>query len=719
MILNLSYGSYLLKRVVNVVYNDSTHEITSTSVGEVEIPSGIGPGVEFYRQNGTGEYWSLRAVDGFPFAEVVHVVISAAEDLSIDSVTITPQIGETLGEVVVVASGTGTLRYKLGSVGPQASDTFSDVPSGTYLLTLSRTEDDYTVTQTVYVDYIDNLEAIATGTDCTAVGTDDGKVTVEVIAGSGDYKVELITESITVEIDLPTTTVNRVNLAPDNYEIKVTDNVTGQVVTIFAAVSYPTVVVVPPTKGTVLKTSVVNSIRFVDRSGSDETHDNRLFCEQTHLGYDKRQYFQKIQKDDKPPIQFFSNFETNVLKLYDYATDELVKAVNVFKTEENIGSTVEYSVLLKEGSAGQTKVLFQSGDLPLPLTVGNVFEIADNVEGMNGKYSIVAILLDETTGFRYLVINLEYLGGGLSSAATCAFDNQLVDYDVFEGLPDFSDVEEGRYYFKIEASDPTDKELVSEPIEVRTEHVGTYKLVYSNEDNAFDVVWATGYRGFLRVPASFFKRLPAGVRTVTRTPSDSLVKLSARKRRVTLFETFQLPPYLHEALSVIFDLDFFSINGVAHQSEDDYAEPSYQEHGRLSDSSIRLEQLNWFSTFNNNKDMASDTSCVCDHLDLVAVSSAPSTIFLNFERKRQRIFKLTEITGDKTVSTLNDALALSFKVIIPVNGSHDIDFGSDFKSSDPRFNGGVFTPELAGTYVAEFAWDGTNWVNDRVSDQVV
>jgi hypothetical protein len=458
---------------------------------------------------------------------------------------------------------------------------------------------------------------------------------------------------------------------------------------------------------------MVNSIPFVIEDTNDQQLDNVLFCNQIHKGYEDDCYLNPYNITDKPRVQFHSNYLTHIIKMFKLSDDSEVKQFAVELTEENVGTTIDYSIVIKDyGVADQSKIYFQSGTIPIPLAIGNTFEISNNADGMDGIYAILNILIEASTGLSILVINCTYVGG-TSSTATGTFDNQLSDYNVFESTLDFSDVDAGKYYFKILASDPADIEAISEPIDLKTLHIGTHAIVYSNTDNDFGTVWSTGYRGLVRVYSSMFKRVPGGERSVTRNSNDSLVKIRARKRRLVDFETDLLPPYMHEKLSVIFDTDYFSINGLAYQASDGYDDPQYTERSRLSLSKIRLEQLNWFGTFKSNKDMPSTIeSCVCDTVDLITVSSSPSTINLNMGNKLQRIFKVTpSISAEKTFALLNDTLALSFKIMFEIADLVDINFPSDFISPDAAWTAGqVWTPLDLGKYEAECAFDGSNWI---------
>ncbi len=168
-----------------------------------------------------------------------------------------------------------------------------------------------------------------------------------------------------------------------------------------------------------------------------------------------------------------------------------------------------------------------------------------------------------------------------------------------------------------------------------------------------------------------------------------------------------------EKLSIIFDNDYFSINNLAFQSSEELEVNYPDEHSRFVLATIKIEQLNWFGTFNSNKDMPTETgSCVCDNIDLLAVSSAPATINLNLANKVQRIFKIADFGTDKEFALLSATLGLSIKIIFTLTSACVITLPSNFTmQANPQWDDGTkeFTAALAETYNWEFTFDGTNW----------
>lgn len=725
-VLQLSYGSFTYHQVVNVEYDDVAHVVNGGSLSNppIIIPSGLGPGATFFWQDAGTDHWELRVQDAAPYAYVYYYSTAIAQDLVITDVDVVAAMNGANGSVTGTGAGTGTKRWTLTPfAGPQASNVFANVPPGNYTLILGRTEDTYTVSVPVVLVAIPDLQATVVGTNCTANGADDGKVTVTNLAGSGDYSINFVTEGVVVPTD-GSAPVVRVNLPPAIYAVAITDVVTGQVTNYQIQITEPDAVPVPVPEGTVLEVPALNSLTFVvDNTDVEQGLDNTLLCNQVYGDFQQEQYFQKLNKGDKPKVQFNSNYIFHYIELRKYADDSLITVFPVIKVEANIGKTSTYAVTLEDNGGGQTKVFFPTASLPLPLSVGDVFTISDNVD-FDGTYAIVAIELDENTNAQYLTIN-KVFGAPGSTLANGIFTNTATAFDVFESEIDTSAIAIGQYYLKITAyTTPFNiKYATSEPIEIAIRHEGLILLVYNNFDNAFGVTWSTGYVGFKRIEGLFgHKRPTAGERTMSRDADYSPVKISARKTRNVLVAMYLLPPYLFEQLSVIFDTDVFSINNVACQSSEGL-QPEDIDRSILVNASIIVEQLNWFSKYNSNDELMSSVSetadCACDEIDLVPVSSGLGTITLDFAGKRQRIFKIQpSFATNKLIALATTGLALSFRIKFQitqdfVDNAQYIQFPASFISNagPPLWNTSTkrYSPIDAGLYEAEATFDGSNW----------
>lgn len=437
------------------------------------------------------------------------------------------------------------------------------------------------------------ISASYTKTNCTSSSSNDGTISLTVSGGSGLYSY-LWNDGAVVK--------NRSDLSAGTYSVTITDTVSlEQVVLENIIITAPVPEV--PTKGSVLEFPILNDLQFVvDPVSGDSslaTPDNVLLADRKFGSYNIPCYFQKVIKTDRKTIQFHSNFSGYAVGLYDHVSGNLVKSLEINLVHQNIGLVEEHPISIRNhtDNPGKSRVYFNSGSPPLPLSLGDVFEIVNNAEGFDGSYEIIDIVNDPLLGYQYLVINLNYTGIDYTSPATGRFTSNEEDYDVYESPLTFDDVGGGKYFVKVEAMDEDEvvKTGISEPIHVKTSWPNTNLVEYRNNDNGYgDIVWTTGYIGRVRIESLIGHKpfTAVGERTVSRNSNWSAVKVSARRVRTTLMETFMLPPYLHEKLGLIFDCDSFTVNGIQYQSTEPYADPTYIDQFILSNSSIRLEMTN-------------------------------------------------------------------------------------------------------------------------------
>ena len=482
------------------------------------------------------------------------------------------------------------------SHGP-TSFTVNNLSAGTYFFTVYETCENgnsRNFSGSVTINQPSQLIATATKTNVTVNGGSDGTITLSVSGGSGSYTY-LWNDSATSQ--------NRTGLAAGTYSVTVTDPVSVQSVNIVQIViTEPEAEPEPlPQFGSVFEVPFLNTLQFVVQ-GNNNALDNTLFAGQEFIGHTDPCYFQKVEKNDNVILQFNSDYKNHSIELLKLEDDSNAKNFAATLKEQNLGNTDDYSISIRShGTFGKSRVYFNVGDFPIPLQVDNTFTISNNNDGFNGSYAITDIILDALLGYRYIVINKDYNIAATSSLATGTFQNNIADFNVYEANINLSDVADGLYYLRIRAFSSNEIFAFSEPIDLKQNHPGTSLVTYRNTDNAFDLTWSTGYEANLRVESLFgHKRFPGGEDVTTRNSDYSLVKVSGKSTRVLLFETFMLPPWLHEKLSVAFRCDFVKINSVSVAALEGYAEPSYLDRLLLSNSSIRVEQVGWFDRYNSN-----------------------------------------------------------------------------------------------------------------------
>lgn len=429
-------------------------------------------------------------------------------------------------------------------------------------------------------------------TNISANGANDGSIGIGVSGGSGSYSF--------LWADGPTTQ-NRFGLGPGLYSVVITDTITGHTTAQNnIEVTEPQPPDPLPVIGSILESVPANPLLFVPETldaGTPQTLDNTLFCKQVHKGYQMGRYYNPYQKSDPLIFQFNGDFTNYLLELINKTTGETVTTYPLTLKQENLGVANDYAIRIQNDTTpGKSRVYSQTSNIVLltQLNVGDIFEIVNNLDGFNGAYAVVDI------GDDYYVITKNYAIVPAYSNGTGRFISSSQDYNVYEAVIDLLAVANGKYYFKLTGISDNTKSIVSEPIDVRVTHPATVGISYRNIDNSFGTIWTTGFTGFIRVPASFFKRLPGGERSIIRSADFKLVKINAKKKRIIALEIFYVTPYIIELLSLVFDCDYFAIDGVEFQAEEGIGEPEYTDRFYLANVVTNVEQVNWVSGYNGN-----------------------------------------------------------------------------------------------------------------------
>lgn len=445
---------------------------------------------------------------------------------------------------------------------------------------------------------LDPLQAVPTVSNVTVAGGTDGSISVSVTGGSGSYTV--------VWADDPTTSLFRDNLPAGDYQVTITDTITGEIVILDITVEEPGQVI---RVGTVFEVPMLNSLRFVvnptvpDNVTTFQNTKNTLLRDTYYPGFECTNYYQKLMRQDAPLLQFWSDYPGHSVDLLDYRTNNIIKSFLITLKEQNVGLIDQYGITIRNhiGFPGQSRVYFNVGPFPIPFGVGEDFEILNNLDGFDGTYEAVDVIMDTTLNYPYIVINKNYTAPGSTSEATGNFFVDNTNYNVYESVLNMNDVLPGEYYVRIAALDDLNNQAfgISEPIDLQETHPDTILLKYRNTDNAYDLTWTTGYIGMKRIPAILFEETTGGTRSVSRNADYSLQKINAKKTHVVTLNVYMVPPWLHVQLGVIFDLDFWSLNDVPYQTDEDYEKPKYIDRFKLANSSIDIEELNFFRKYNS------------------------------------------------------------------------------------------------------------------------
>lgn len=355
-----------------------------------------------------------------------------------------------------------------------------------------------------------------------------------------------------------------------------------------------------PTREPVFQISMMNSLRFVRPSGELQTLDNRLFCTEHHRGIRNLGYFQKVQYGDDHAIQIRSNYATVTMSIRKYGTDELVATVPVETKMQNIGTSPLYGAYLKNHANGQTRIYFNTGNMPEPVSVGDTITVYNHIDS-NGTYAVVDILQDTKARSPYLVINRPYKQSSETTTADIVFNLAQADYNVLEAVIDWA-FPDGIYYVTVSADDPAflGGMYTSEPVALKTEWPDTLLWEYRNNDNAFDINYTTGIVHRMRIEGEMRERLPGGQDEIHREPHNKITRLVGIPYRNVRVNTWLLPAWLHEKLSVVVKHDLLKVQGVEFQCLDGYEEPVYNKSTALYNGTVTLEQVEWFADHNDH-----------------------------------------------------------------------------------------------------------------------
>lgn len=526
-------------------------------------------------------------------------------DLEITSIDTEDAIGINNGTATVNATAScGTLEYRVGNGAWQLSNEFS-LPASTYTFSVRcQSNVNCNASEFATIEQLQDLQANAVPTNVTINGGSDGKITVNVTSGSGNYTLTWPDTSITnLNSGNNPQQAQKTGFTAGIYNVSVIDNITLQEAILQVSILEPNV---PLPASDFLFVPQIQSLRFVPNITEDgctnfNTFDNVLFCKEKYYALPSKNYFQRVAQCDNFKLQIQSNYETHTCELRNYKTDALVTTFPVELKVENIGKEFQYNIIIKNHGGGQSRVYFTTPFLPIKVKSGDVFYIQDNADGFNGGYEIVSVNTDLILASQYLVINKNYGIVPPQSNGVGLFIVNIVDFNVYEAAFDFNLIPNGYYYSKIKAFTGLNvQEWVSEPIRVSDINNDTNVITFTNGDSAFDINYSTEIVHKIRVESRLFKRNPASQEQVLRNTNGSLVKLSAKPRRKFLFEFFMIPPYMHEKLSVVFNHDLVTVNTVEIQTDEAYKEPDYIVRYPLSNSSIVVEQVTWFKDYNGD-----------------------------------------------------------------------------------------------------------------------
>lgn len=446
-----------------------------------------------------------------------------------------------------------------------------------------------------------NLDWPPTGMVLTEVHTNpttndgnDGLITISVENGSGDFSF-LWSDASTLN---PIT-----GLIAGTYSVDVTDNITSEVVSLNNITLTDPDAEIVTFPNTLVTSSPINPIRFKDNLvGEDLPLENYNFCEQPTENMAKPFTPEIFNVQDQTRLQFISDFAGNVIKKTNVDTGA-IESLSLELSVDNISGGQKNNISISDNGLfqGLSTVRLNRESLPSypnPL-VGDIVSISLS-SSYNGSYAIVDISQD----LLYIVINTPFI---IEETATLTFLSK-VQFNVYELPVSFADWGAGNYKLTFEANDGTNtvEKLTSEYIAVKPFTPNTLLMKYSNNDNAYGVVWTTDIIMTKRHEGFFVKIVPTRDSTNYRNSNDSPGILNAYVRNKEEYNVFELPWYSIQRLALIYSCDNFVLNGKSMFVEElpETEQPSSRY--LLGKHTVIAEQIGWLD--NQNTHDIGDTS---------------------------------------------------------------------------------------------------------------
>jgi hypothetical protein len=585
-IITLQYFHTYYNTDAVIEYDDVLFQVVSgTLLGSGEIPQDPDPyaGHVLYQHTSGAYQYTVKSAVNWPYANVSQ---QSAPGINITG-QVTNPTNVTNGAIsLTVSGGAGGYTY-LWADGATTKDR-TGLSAGSYTITVTDSNGT-TASKTFNLQNQGVSPFVLTYNVTNISGPDqtDGKITLSVTGGSGNFSYGWA--------DGPTSR-DRNNLAAGFYTVTVLDTGTGQSWTENnIEVRTPGF---PEPRERVFSVSDVNSLRFVipnDAAPCDSgfTPSGQLYCQEKHYGTHLVPYWQKVQNCDTLRVQFRSNYSSHTLQVINYQTGAVLGSYGYTQEVNNLGRFETFPAVATADGFEQTRVYPIGADFPIEV------EANDTLTLLNVSYLVQGVGFDSNLQKQYALINLAFdsisTGPELQTEATLYYNAQ--EYDVFEASIPFQNLGQGfRQVIIYTDGGPT---AYSEPIELAELHPETVLMEWQNRDSGFDLSYATGYKGRMRVEAHLYKRLPKPESTTFRSNLKP-VKLTGHVQRRFLFETYQLPPYLHEKLALIFEHDKVWINGQEYVSEEGYGEPDYQERALLANAECIIEQVDWMGRQNGD-----------------------------------------------------------------------------------------------------------------------
>jgi hypothetical protein len=508
-------------------------------------------------------------------------------DLGLGSIVTESAQGAANGKIQVlnVTGFQASVEYRIDAGAWQDSAEFSGLAAGTYNVqvrykdynscTANRNvtvEDDDSCDISISVSVIHEQSKFAS----------DGVIEIIANGSQGPYQYS-IDDGDTYQ-DEPTFS----GLAPGTYPVRVQDA---------AGCEDVREVIVYRYKRPFIDFPKVNSHRVVLQTSPTlpvrkrQNFDNTLFAEMRLPGVPADTYFEKVERVDTNTLQFRSSYLNNYARVYSEAgVQQAVYTPN--RISDNMNRSESLAAMFVNLGGGKVQVFFETG-LPYYAEVGMDLVITDNVD-LAGTYEVEDILqgVGLAEGYQVLVITADDTPAVVGGTATFQYDAE--PYESYEVDIPWAAFAEGKYYLVFDGNDPqfANYTAKSEPVDSRDAWPDLLLVEYRNNDNKFGIDYSTGIKHRMRVDAELNSMTFGGDRTVYTDSKARTIKLEEINKQYMEFTVFDVPWYLLERSDLAFSMDWFAVEDVEYQSEEDF-EPEYFKNDSLHNGKIKLVKVEY------------------------------------------------------------------------------------------------------------------------------
>ena len=432
------------------------------------------------------------------------------------------------------------------------------------------------------------LSATETHTNPTTNGGSDGSINVTVNNGSGNF---------TYLWNDGNTNKDRIGLVAGTYSLVITDVDTLDTFDINNILLTEPSEEIAAFPNTFVKSSPINPIRFKEnKTGEDLPLENYNFCEQPTENMARPFTPELFNVQDQTILQFITDYEINNIKRINTGNGIISSLPLTLKVNNLSAGQINNISITDNGIFGglSTIRLNRSNmpEYPSP-SIGDLITITYSTS-YNGSYSIVDISND----LQYVVINTPYISNETGQIKFVS----PIRFNVYELPIIFSDWGVGNYKLIFEASDgfTVFEKLISEYISVMAYTPNTLLMNYSNNDNAFGVVWTTDIIMTKRHYGFFVKAVPTRDSTNYRNSNDSPAILNSYIRNKEEYNLFDLPWFSIQRLALIYSCDNFVLNGKKMFIEElpETEQPSARY--MLGKQIIVAEEIGWLDNQNTH-----------------------------------------------------------------------------------------------------------------------